>query len=255
MKLGFSEPQRSYSSGSQNARTITEAWVAQTMYCPNCGNSHLNQFPPNMPVADFFCAKCNDQFELKSQKTKFGKKLANGAYATKIERLSSDSSPNLILMNYDVQVRVVRDILLVPKRFFVPAVVEKRKPLAQTARRAGWVGSNILLERIPQSGRIVCVRDGVPTPKADVVAEWRKTAFLDAHTIEARGWLVEVMNCVDRLRTNRFSLQDIYAFEAHLSRIYPDNNNVRPKIRQQLQVLRDSGYLEFLGNGQYRRTR
>jgi hypothetical protein len=27
---------------------------------------------------------------------------------------------------------------------------------------------------------------------------------------------------------------------------------VRPKIRQQLQVLRDMGFLEFLGGGRYR---
>lgn len=255
MKLGFSEPQRSYISGSQNARATTEAWVAQTMYCPNCGNSSLNQFPPNLPVADFFCAKCSDQFELKSQKGKFGRKLANGAYATKIERLRSDTSPNLILMNYDAEAKLVRNITFVPRRFFVSTIVEKRKPLAPTARRAGWVGSNILLDRIPKSGRIICVQEGVATPKERVLAEWRKTAFLDTQTMEARGWLVEVMNCVDRLNASQFNLQDVYAFEPHLRRIYPGNNNVRPKIRQQLQVLRDGGYLEFLGNGQYRLAR
>lgn len=254
MKLGFAEPQRSYFSGSQSARSLTEAWVAQTMYCPNCGHSHLNQFPPNLPVADFFCASCNDQYELKSQKTKFGKKLANGAYATKIERLSSDSSPNLILMNYDAAASIVRDVFLVPKRFFVSSIIEERKPLAVTARRAGWVGSNILLDRIPKSGRIPCIQEGVVTPKERVLEEWRKTAFLDAQAPEARGWLVDVMNCVDRLNKRQFGLQEVYEFEPYLKRIYPGNNNVRPKIRQQLQVLRNAGYLEFLGNGTYRLT-
>jgi type II restriction enzyme len=37
-----------------------------------------------------------------------------------------------------------------------------------------------------------------------------------------------------------------------LSSKYPGNRHVRPKIRQQLQVLRDSGYLEFLSKGTYR---
>ncbi|WP_420022339.1 hypothetical protein [Brevundimonas subvibrioides] len=36
--------------------------------------------------------------------------------------------------------------------------------------------------------------------------------------------------------------------------IYPGNHNVRPKIRQQLQVLRDRGWLAFNGRGTYRRT-
>jgi type II restriction enzyme len=49
-----------------------------------------------------------------------------------------------------------------------------------------------------------------------------------------------------------FSLDDAYAFEDRLQRLYPGNRNVRPKIRQQLQVLRDRGWLEFTGRGRYR---
>lgn len=34
---------------------------------------------------------------------------------------------------------------------------------------------------------------------------------------------------------------------------YPQNSRARPKIRQQLQVLRDLGYIEFLSRrGEYR---
>jgi type II restriction enzyme len=43
-------------------------------------------------------------------------------------------------------------------------------------------------------------------------------------------------------------------FEDKLGKLYPNNNNVRPKIRQQLQFLRDNGYLEFLSRGRYRLT-
>jgi type II restriction enzyme len=49
-----------------------------------------------------------------------------------------------------------------------------------------------------------------------------------------------------------FTLADMYGFEERLSAIYPGNRHVRPKIRQQLQVLRDRGWLEFLGRGRYR---
>jgi type II restriction enzyme len=34
--------------------------------------------------------------------------------------------------------------------------------------------------------------------------------------------------------------------------LHPLNRNIRPKIRQQLQVMRDHGVLEFLGQGRYR---
>lgn len=43
-----------------------------------------------------------------------------------------------------------------------------------------------------------------------------------------------------------------YAFEERLGLLYPDNKNVKPKIRQQLQFLRDCGYLEFVSRGYYR---
>jgi len=35
---------------------------------------------------------------------------------------------------------------------------------------------------------------------------------------------------------------------------HPQNQNVKPKIRQQLQILRDRGFIEFLGNGYYRKA-
>lgn len=253
MKFGFREPTTAYVSGSQRARAWTEQWVSEWMYCPNCGNPEVLQFPANLPVADFYCPRCNDQYELKSQKKPFGGRFANGAYSTKIERLKSASNPNLLLLNYDANNALVKDICIVPKHFFVPEIVEKRRPLAPTARRAGWIGSNILLGRIPLSGRIHVVRNGIAVPTEDVLEQWRQTLFLRKLPANTRGWLIEVMNCVETFGMREFEIEDIYAFESRLSQIYPENRNVRPKIRQQLQVLRDSGYLEFLSRGRYRR--
>jgi type II restriction enzyme len=56
---------------------------------------------------------------------------------------------------------------------------------------------------------------------------------------------------VRQLGRKRFSLQDVYGFEDALSTIYPSNKNVRPKIRQQLQVLRDLNFIRFAGRGEY----
>jgi type II restriction enzyme len=69
MKLGFEEAQTPYVSGSQSARAWTEQWAGNWVYCPNCGNSKLDQFEKNRSVADFFCVKCNEEYELKSHVT------------------------------------------------------------------------------------------------------------------------------------------------------------------------------------------
>ncbi|MDX8534903.1 DpnI domain-containing protein [Mesorhizobium sp. VK25A] len=252
MKFGFEEAQAKYVSGSQRARVWTEQWVSQWLYCPNCAGLRLTQFSANQPVADFFCGHCSDQFELKGQKKAFGAKVADGAYFTKIDRLASSTNPNLILLNYDLNKMAVLNVCMVPKHFFVPDIIEKRKPLAQTARRAGWIGSNILLSRIPNSGRIYIVRNSIPIPKESVIEQWQRTLFLREKGAEARGWLVEVMKCVDLIGPVEFNIEQVYAFEGRLSALYPHNRNVRPKIRQQLQILRDNGYLDFVSRGRYR---
>jgi len=252
MKLRFEEAQASYSSGSQSARVWTERWVRDWVFCPNCGSSKVNQLPVNSPVADFFCAACSEQYELKSQKSRFGTKVVDGAFRTMCERLASDDNPNLLLLNYDRMQLSVTNLFVVPKHFFVREIIEKRKPLAPTARRANWIGCNILLRDVPDSGKIFFVRDSLPQPKELVLAQWRNTLFLRDETAEARGWLIEVMKCVEAVGRREFELNDVYAFEGRLSEIYPGNNNVRPKIRQQLQVLRDKGYLDFVSRGLYR---
>ncbi len=68
-----------------------------------------------------------------------------------------------------------------------------------------------------------------------------------------RGWLMDVLRCVDKLPLEKFTLADMYGFTAVLQKKYMDNHNVQAKIRQQLQFLRDQGYIEFLGNGHYRK--
>ena len=59
------------------------------------------------------------------------------------------------------------------------------------------------------------------------------------------------MNCVEKFRNKEFSLEEVYAFENFLSLKHPNNKHVKDKIRQQLQMLRDRGYLKFLSRGKY----
>lgn len=179
MKLGFEESQSPYDSGSQSARFWTEKWVERSLYCPNCGSLKLDKFPNNRPVADFLCSACNEEFELKSQKTKFGAKALDGAYRTMRERIVASNNPNFLFMNYSLKAMGVVDLFVVPKHFFVPEILEKRKPLADTARRAGWIGCNILLSQIPESGKIFFVHMS-PHDSDDLteIIELRNGAFV-----------------------------------------------------------------------------
>ena len=52
-------------------------------------------------------------------------------------------------------------------------------------------------------------------------------------------WLSDVAACVDLLPES-FVLDDVYAFEFDLASLHPENFNVRPKIRQTLQRLRNA---------------
>ncbi|OGM96731.1 MAG: restriction endonuclease [Candidatus Yanofskybacteria bacterium RIFCSPHIGHO2_02_FULL_38_22b] len=241
-----------YKSQSQKVRVLTEAWVDNSIFCPNCGELDMDKYPNNQPVADFYCSNCKEEYELKSKQNKTGIKIVDGAYRTMLERLNSSNNPNFFLLNYDLSNFEVTNFFVVPKHFFVPEIIEKRKPLASSARRAGWIGCNILLDSIPQSGKIFYVQNGEVKPKEKIIAEWKKTLFLrEEKEISAKGWLLDVMRSIEKLGKKYFTLEDSYAFEDELSKLHPDNKHIKDKIRQQLQILRDRGYLDFVNRGEY----
>ena len=242
---------RHYHSASQVARILTESWVTDNMFCPQCGHLHIEHFGNNRPVADFFCPICRNEYELKSKNGALGNKVADGAYETMIERITGNENPDFFFMNYSKASFKVVDFIFIPKYFFVPAIVEKRNPLKDTARRAGWVGCNILIGRIPEQGRIDIVSNGIASDITSVMKKVKKSARLQTTNIESRNWMMDVLNCINRIPTMEFTLDDIYRFDNILHTMHPYNNNIRPKIRQQLQVLRDRGFIEFTKRGKY----
>ncbi|PYV82814.1 MAG: hypothetical protein DMG93_10625 [Acidobacteria bacterium] len=130
-------------------------------------------------------------------------------------------------------------------------VVEKRNPLGPNARRAGWVGCNILLAEIPPDGKIPMISAGMPVRKRFVREEFSRVKQLAEIPPSLRGWALDVLRAVRQLGKPEFTLQEMYAFEPQLKALHPSNQNVRPKIRQQLQALRDSGLLRFGAKGNY----
>ena len=253
MKLAFDKQiAQSYHSVSQKIRVMAEDWVNREIFCPACGRD-IKHYENNRPVADFFCLDCGEEFELKSKKDYIGNKIVDGAYRTMIERLQSNNNPNFLLLNYNLRRFEVINFFVIPKHFFVPQIIEKRKPLSQTARRAGWVGCNIALQSIPQTGKIYYIKDGQIEPKGRVLTDWKKTLFLrEEKDIKSKGWILDVMNCIEQLAKKEFTLDEVYNFEAVFVTKHPSNKHIKDKIRQQLQLLRDKGYLEFARKGQYK---
>ena len=68
-----------YKNPSQKARVLSETWVGQEVFCPSCG-TNINHYENNRPVADFFCPKCLEEYELKSKQNSFGNRVVDGDY-------------------------------------------------------------------------------------------------------------------------------------------------------------------------------
>jgi type II restriction enzyme len=242
-----------YKSVPQKIENLSEHWVSQQVYCPSCGQFDIGRYGNNRPVADFFCSHCHEDYELKSQARVFGAKVVDGAYRTMMERLTGIGNPNLFLLHYDPTRLSVLNLVVIPKYFFVPEIIEKRKPLSPSARRFGWIGCNISLQAVPHAGRIYLVRNRVVEPRDVVLMRWQRILFLrDQKDMRAKGWLLNVMKCIEKTKKLTFTIADMYRFEDSLRETYPLNRHIKEKVRQQLQILRDKGYLEFVGRGSYR---
>lgn len=254
MNLHFDESlAASYKSASQKIRVMSEHWLLSNAFCPCCGNKHIDKVRNNSPVADARCGICGEIFELKSTRNNIGAKIMDGAYSTMIERITSNINPQLFVMQYSTTLSVT-NLTFIPKFFFTPEIIEKRTPLAPTARRAGWVGCNILYKKIPEQGKLPIVHDGKEVDVAEVLRCYDKVKTLQTDNMKLRGWLLDVLNCVNKITSEVFTLQDVYKFAEQLSKTHLDNHNITAKIRQQLQILRDRGFIEFIGRGVYRKV-
>jgi type II restriction enzyme len=241
-----------YKSASQRARVGTESWGAANFFCPACESPRLCSAPQGTAAIDYFCQACNSSFQLKSQSRPIGSRIVDAAYSEMKRAILEDRTPNLFVLHYDLDTWAVRTVLLVPHFAFTLSTLEKRPPLAPTARRAGWVGCNILLDKIPMHARISVVTEGSLHTPREVRSSYDRLRPLEKLQVEKRGWTLDVLQVVQSLGKMEFTLADVYAHTQELTKLHPKNAHIPDKIRQQLQVLRDLGLLEFLSPGSYR---
>ena len=232
-------------SGCSASTGLEAASIAQTAGMP------ISPRCEQHPVADFFCTACNEDYELKSQRKQFGAKVVDGAYPAMIRRLSGNTNPNLLLLNYNFATLAVTNLVVIPKHFFTTDIIEERKPLPPTARRAGWVGCRILLQGIPHAGRIPLIQNGTIKPKTEVLSQWQRTLFLrKQRDMNAKGWLLHVMQCIERIGKG----------SSPSRKCTGSNKNCRPHTQIigifELKFVKGSGVAhngsEFLGRGEYR---
>jgi type II restriction enzyme len=240
-----------YTSQAQKSRVLSEKWLESNGYCLACECDVLRRTSANTRATDFVCPECEQNYELKAFRIRPTSSLVDGAYQTLMDRILERSAPTLMMLERS-ELWEIRSLTAVHHVFLTPGILEKRKPLSLTARRAGWTGCNIRLDRLPSDAQIEVIGSGKINDRGLVRSAFRRFERLDGIAPETRGWTTLTLRLIRELRTEVFELRDLYKKEGQLMAEYPSNRNIRAKIRQQLQVLRDLGYLDFLGAGTYR---
>lgn len=241
-----------YQSGSQRARVVTETWGEHNLYCPNCSSPKLGRLRNNTKASDYACPACGFRYQLKGQRTRIGNQVSDGAFEAMMEAIRNNETPNFYFMQYDLETWTVINLLLVPRFAFPESAIIKRKPLALTARRAGWVGCNIALTQVPVEARISVVTESTIKPEEEVRGQFKRVKPLGEIKSEERGWTLDVLNAIRTLGKVEFTNDDAYTLVRQLEKLHPGNHHVREKIRQQLQVLRDTGLLIHIERGRWR---
>lgn len=72
-------------------------------------------------------------------------------------------------------------------------------------------------------------------------------------TKKMSSWQKDVFLCINKIKSATFTANEMHKFENKLKIQHPNNNNVKPKIRQMLQQIRDMGFVKFTSRGTYKK--
>ena len=218
-----------HKSPSQRARTISEAWFTAEGYCLNCKSQHVRATVAGTPFSDHFCPVCAQTYEMKSASSPHRSIVQNGGYESMMRGIRADKPPALMLMQYD-PAWCVRRLIAVHPVFVTPSVIRKRAT-AHTRPKSGqlyWM-CDFDLSGIPDIGKIVVVNEHTARPEKDVRAEFAALKPLAEVSKRTRGWTGLVLDAVRKIGRAEFTLAEVYAYEAAMHAVYPENSHVRDK--------------------------
>lgn len=135
-----------YQSNAQAARVMLETWAQFNLFCLNCSADLLEPLPANSPVADFHCLDCTTRYQIKAKNGRFGAKLTGAAYEPTAAAARQGEMPEFVLVEFDSRFSTVVFVDAIPGVSITEERIIPRRPLALSARRAGWRGCLVNVE-------------------------------------------------------------------------------------------------------------
>ncbi|HVA19792.1 MAG TPA: DpnI domain-containing protein [Solirubrobacteraceae bacterium] len=138
-----------YQSRSQVGRVVIQTWAELNLYCLSCDADQLLPEPENTQVVDMACARCGRQYQIKSKQGLFEGRITGAAYGPVLRAVQEGRMPDYVLVEHSRRRATVVGVRAYPGALLTPERVLERKPLAGTAKRAGWIGCTIDVEGVP----------------------------------------------------------------------------------------------------------
>ncbi len=146
VRIDFAEAAR-YAARAQIARVAIETWAARNVLCWRCSGALLPA-PPNTKLLDAVCVDGRHEVQVKAIAGIAGPTVTGAAFGPIASRLAGGVLPDYLLISYDRDRAVVVLAEYVDGAALVSERILKRRPLAASARRAGWVGASIDLRGV-----------------------------------------------------------------------------------------------------------
>lgn len=133
----------------QELGNFGEEYVAKSISCPSCKSidKTLKLLPPNFKCADLICDFCGYLAQVKSVTVKeinsLPKQILGAAWGPQKERMDSGIYFPLFIVAFKDKKNV--GIYFLPSDLQTTQMFTPRKPLSESARRAGWQGFMINL--------------------------------------------------------------------------------------------------------------
>ena len=225
-------------------RDLCENWFLDNVFCPNCGYEKLNKTPSS--ASTFCCSACQNKFLLTYREEKDESQLSVElpfSYNKIISQIESALIPDTFVLFFNEYCDVTR-LFLVHKKFITTDAIIQKGNVPFLA-----------LDKILGLGIIRFFQYEEDLDGSEILAAYQNAKLAEEESAEFNGWVKDVYLCIVKIGKEEFELNDVYRYVDYLKQKHVNNNTIEAKIRQQLQVLRKRGYLEFLGHGRFRRLR